>query len=144
MTIILVDTHLILAIIYHVSRITYHVSRITYHVSRITYHVSRITYHVSRITYHKYIMEELNNFKEKPVIEYPCDWAYKVIVHTLDEMNQALRDILHTRRYHLRESHQSKQGKYVSFTLTVVVDSEEDRDGIYRALKMHECIVMVL
>lgn len=89
-------------------------------------------------------MENLNDFNEKPVIEYPCDWTYKIIVQDAQHMHLALDAILHTRSYQLSESHQSKKGNYVSFTLTVVVDAEEDRDGIYRALKDHPHVVMVL
>lgn len=89
-------------------------------------------------------MEHLNNFDEKPIILYPCDWVYKVIGRSQKEIQQAVKEVLHTRWHTLAESHHSAHKNFISFTLTVCVDDEADRDGVFHALKAHELIFFVL
>jgi len=89
-------------------------------------------------------MEILNERTEKLVLEYPCDWAYKLIASEKKALQKAIHDVIDTREHKLTHSNSSKSGKYVSMNLNLLVHNEEDRNFIYEALKAHSNIKMVL
>ena len=73
---------------------------------------------------------DLNNKKAK--IDYPTHWEYKVI---FDE--EKVKEIVKDREFKLVFSKFSKDKKYASYDLAVLVLSEEERLEIFSALK-HE------
>lgn len=78
---------------------------------------------------------DLNN--KKPKIDYPTHWEYKVIFNASDEAEAKVKDIVKDREFKLVFSKFSKDKKYASYDLTVLVLSEEERLEIFSALK-HE------
>ena len=102
-------------------------------------------------------MEILNDSEKKVVLEYPCNWCYKVIASEKAALEQAVRDVIDEREqkvnakgretslgYKLTPSNKSKSGKYTSMNLDMLVHNEDDRTFIFEALKKHEAIKMVL
>ncbi|MGF7404617.1 HP0495 family protein [Campylobacter concisus] len=78
---------------------------------------------------------DLNN--KKPKIDYPTHWEYKVIFDASDEAEAKVKDIVKDREFKLVFSKFSKDKKYASYDLAVLVLSEEERLEIFSALK-HE------
>ena len=78
---------------------------------------------------------DLNN--KKPKIDYPTHWEYKVIFDASDEAEAKVKDIVKDREFKLVFSKISKDKKYASYDLAVLVLSEEERLEIFSALK-HE------
>ena len=78
---------------------------------------------------------DLNN--KKPKIDYPTHWEYKVIFDASDEAEAKVKDIVKDREFKLVFSKFSKDKKYTSYDLAVLVLSEEERLEIFSALK-HE------
>ena len=78
---------------------------------------------------------DLNN--KKPKIDYPTHWEYKVIFDASDEVETKVKDIVKDREFKLVFSKFSKDKKYASYDLAVLVLSEEERLEIFSALK-HE------
>ena len=78
---------------------------------------------------------DLNNKKAK--IDYPTHWEYKVIFDASDEVEAKVKDIVKDREFKLVFSKFSKDKKYASYDLAVLVLSEEERLEIFSALK-HE------
>ena len=78
---------------------------------------------------------DLNNKKAK--IDYPTHWEYKVIFEASDEAEAKVKDIVKDREFKLVFSKFSKDKKYASYDLAVLVLSEEERLEIFSALK-HE------
>jgi len=89
-------------------------------------------------------MEILNDRQDKVVLEYPCNWAYKLIASEKQALEQAIKDVILEREHSLTHSNNSKTGKYVSMNLDILVHNEDDRNFIYEALKAHSNIKMVL
>ncbi|MGR3176782.1 MAG: HP0495 family protein [Candidatus Anammoxibacter sp.] len=77
-------------------------------------------------------------------LEYPCQWVYKVIGANQKLVQEAIDGIVKGKQCRIHHSHNSKTGKYSSFNLELTVESEEERDLIYRMLKNHTDIRMVL
>ena len=74
---------------------------------------------------------------KKPKIDYPTHWEYKVIFDASDEAEAKVKNIVKDREFKLVFSKFSKDKKYASYDLTVLVLSEEERLEIFSALK-HE------
>ena len=87
-------------------------------------------------------MIDLN--KEKLVLNYPCKWTYKVIGKNDQDIKKAVKEILDQREYTLKPSNSSKQGKFKSFTLDLLVHNDDDRKTLYDILCKHDKINMVL
>jgi uncharacterized protein len=89
-------------------------------------------------------MEIINDSDQKLVLEYPCNWCYKLIATERRALEQAVRDVISQREHKLTHSNSSKTGKYTSMNLDLLVHNEDDRTFIYEALKKHQDIIMVL
>jgi len=89
-------------------------------------------------------MEIINDNQKKVVLEYPCNWCYKVIATEEAALKQAIKDVIIEREHTLAPSNKSKTGKYISMNLDLLVHNEDDRTFIFDALKRHQDIKMVL
>ncbi len=85
---------------------------------------------------------------QKPQIQYPCDWGFKVIgmreESVRDAIMECMEGCLEDRRFEVGGSRQSGGGKYVSVSLMVRVESEEERNTLFQALADHEEIRIVI
>lgn len=81
---------------------------------------------------------------DKPQIDYPCPWPYKVIGADRAGIIAAVKQLLADKPFELQESHQSKQGTYTSFNLCVQVQNEAERDEIFQALNRIPTVKMVI
>jgi len=89
-------------------------------------------------------MEIINDNEKKVVLEYPCNWCYKVIATEEAALKKAISDVIDEREHTLAHSNKSKTGKYISMNLDLLVHNEDDRTFIFDALKRHQDIKMVL
>jgi putative lipoic acid-binding regulatory protein len=89
-------------------------------------------------------MEIINDRSEKLELDYPCNWAYKLIASEKEALQKAIHNVIQEREHKLTHSNNSKSGKYVSMNLELLVHNEDDRNFIYEALKAHSNIKMVL
>lgn len=77
----------------------------------------------------------LTDINEKPKIEYPTQWKYKIIFDAGDDEKAKVAQIMGDKEYSLSPSKSSKNDKYASFELSTVVDNEHERMQIFSALK---------
>ncbi len=80
----------------------------------------------------------------RPIVEYPCNWQYKLIGENETKVKEVINELLSHKSIILSKSKVSKQKKYTSFNLDVNVENEEERDRIFQLLKIQNEIVMVL
>ncbi len=81
---------------------------------------------------------------DKPKIDYPCPWVYKVIGADAAALHAAVDEAIGEQAYTIAASNTSRTGKYVSMRVEVVVRDEENRVGIFTALGEHPCVRIVL
>ena len=72
---------------------------------------------------------------EKPDIQYPCIWSYKIIGSDRARITDTIPVVLEDFEYTLSESRQSKTGKFTSFHVSMRVNSEKERNTIFNILK---------
>lgn len=86
----------------------------------------------------------LDSNSERPEIQYPCEWTYKVIGINPEKIISAIEKSSLNLDYDITPSNISSNGKYCSLNFKLEVTSEAARDLIYEKLKKHPDIVMVL
>ena len=90
--------------------------------------------------------------QQKPVVEYPCPWGYKIIGPDEEAMRTAVTECLDShltrdsgeREFELGHSRTSKGGKYVSLNLKLTVQDQAERDTLFAALAQCPEILMVI
>ncbi|OCL88470.1 hypothetical protein AAX26_00151 [Aliarcobacter thereius] len=87
-------------------------------------------------------MIDLNQHKLE--LEYPCSWEYKLVVLENCNVKQIVKQIILEREHNIKESRTSSKGKFKSYTLKMLVHSDDDRTEIFKILGEHKEIKMVL
>ena len=77
-------------------------------------------------------------------LTYPCEWEYKVIVEIHIEIESVTFCVLGDREHAIKKSKISKNGKYQSHNISLLVHNDEDRHTIFEQLKKDENVKMVL
>ena len=85
-----------------------------------------------------------SNNKQRPDIEYPCEWKYKIIASNADDAVVSAEEAAKGFKYDITASNISKKGKYVSINLIVEVENEEERNLIFGKLEGDDKVVMVI
>lgn len=82
--------------------------------------------------------------KEKPKIDYPCPWLYKVIGADENDLRKAIEVVCGKDNLLISKSHTSSGGKYCSLNVEIVVESDENRLAYYQNLKNHAAVKVIL
>jgi putative lipoic acid-binding regulatory protein len=81
---------------------------------------------------------------EKPEIEYPCQWVYKIIGEDTKILKELIITACAPAEVDIAHSHSSSKGKYHSLNATLEVENETQRLQIYDLLKTHPAVKVVL
>lgn len=85
---------------------------------------------------------------DNSLLEFPCDFPVKVMGHAADDFDALVVEIVLRHVQNLPDGavqrRPSKQGTYVSVTVTVNAHSQAQLDNLYRELSGHARILMVL
>jgi len=84
------------------------------------------------------------NACEKPKIEYPCDWGYKIIGKDKMLLETAIFEVMGTRDYKTPTSNSSSKGKFHALSTACRVESQTDRDAIFQSFQNHVAVKMVI
>lgn len=79
----------------------------------------------------------------KPQIIYPTQWEYRVIGRDKEAIKAVIAKII-KKEYELKDGHHSSHGKFISVVVSVEVESEQERDSVFVALRNDEAVNMVL
>jgi putative lipoic acid-binding regulatory protein len=81
---------------------------------------------------------------ERPEIEYPCTWVYKVIGSDCSLLKEVIVSACSPLEVQISHSHSSSKGKYHSLNAELEVPSEEVRLVVYDKLKNNPAVKIVL
>lgn len=82
--------------------------------------------------------------QERPQIDYPCPWTYKVIGENRAMLREVIALACHPHAVIISDSHSSSRGKYHSLNAELVVPDEVVRLRIYETLKNSDVVKIVL
>ena len=85
---------------------------------------------------------------QKPLLTFPCEFPMKIMGRREDGFAQLVSEIVlrHAPDFDPAtiEMRSSKQGRYLSLTVTIQAQSREQLDALYSELSSHPMILMVL
>jgi putative lipoic acid-binding regulatory protein len=85
-----------------------------------------------------------NNEAQKPVMEYPCPWIYKIIGEDQEKLKTAAAQVMRDQDYTVSLSSSSAKGKYHCLNVQVLVPSEAVRLALYESLRNHPSVIVIL
>ena len=86
----------------------------------------------------------MNLDERRPDIDYPTRWQYKIIGSDVNEMLSAVAESIKGLDYEVTPSNVSKNEKYFSLNVSLIVPSEVVRDIIFQNLAKHPAIKIVI
>lgn len=81
---------------------------------------------------------------ERPSIEYPCRWEYRVIGEDADVLRLAVLEVVTGHEHAITPGHTSRHGRFVSLSVFVRVLDEDHRLSILRALSAQDAVKYLL
>ncbi len=84
------------------------------------------------------------NSEQRPEIEYPCTWVYKVIGEDCSLLKDSIVSACSPIPVKISHSHTSSKGKYHSLNAEVEVPTEEIRLKVYETLKRCPAVKIIL
>ena len=82
--------------------------------------------------------------KTRPDIDYPTSWSYKLIGRDLDALITCVKEVMGEKKHTCTQGNASKTGKFHSYNTTCTVETEEDRNRIFKAFEDHKDVDMVI
>ena len=83
---------------------------------------------------------------DESVMKFPCSFPIKLMGRETAEFRQTVRELVEKHAGPLHddaiESSLSRNGRFVSVTITIVAESREQLDNIYRDATAHDDVIM--
>ena len=88
-----------------------------------------------------------NQTHEKPEINYPTQWGFKIIGRDKEKLLACIKEIMEQegdKVHECRLGNSSKTGKFHTYNASCTVDSEEERNRIFKYFSDHDDVEMVI
>jgi putative lipoic acid-binding regulatory protein len=82
--------------------------------------------------------------QEKPKIVYPTNWGFKIIGRDKDALHQVIKDTMGDKEHECTYANTSKGGKFHSYNASCSVETQEERDRLFKAFQDHDDVQMVI
>lgn len=86
----------------------------------------------------------LNRRGQKPDINYPCQWGYKIIGTEEAALRSAVTEVVQDVAHSVTPSNRSASGRYICLDVEILVLNEDQRLTIYEGLRRHPAVKIVL
>ncbi len=85
---------------------------------------------------------------DESLLEFPCEFPIKIMGRESDEFQDLARRLVEKHTGPLKDdavaTSLSRKGNFVSVTVTVTAESQQQLDDIYRELTAHDDVLMAL
>jgi len=84
---------------------------------------------------------------KRPEINYPTQWGFKIIGKDKEALEKCIKYIMKEtgdKEHTCRLGNQSKTGKFHAYNASCSVDSEEERNKIFKYFSDHDDVDMVI
>jgi putative lipoic acid-binding regulatory protein len=85
-----------------------------------------------------------NNTPTKPHIEYPTQWGFKLIGRDKDALLRCIKEAMGDKKHICSLGNSSKNGKFHTYNASCVVETEEERNRIFKYCQDHNDVDMVI
>jgi putative lipoic acid-binding regulatory protein len=84
------------------------------------------------------------NMPERPEIEYPTKWGFKIIGRDKEKLLACIKEAMGEKEHLCSIGNTSRTGKFTTYNASCTVDTEEERNRIFKYFSDHEDIEMVI
>jgi putative lipoic acid-binding regulatory protein len=82
--------------------------------------------------------------KTRPDIDYPTKWSYKIIGRDKEKLLACIKEIMGEKQHSCTIGNVSKNGKFTTYNANCTVETEEERNRIFKYFEDHDDIDMVI
>ncbi len=82
--------------------------------------------------------------QEKPTIEYPTSWGFKLIGRDKEALLACIKEAMGEKEHLCSLGNTSKTGKFSTYNASCTVDTEEERKRIFKYFEAHDDVDMVI
>ena len=82
--------------------------------------------------------------QEKPNIEYPTHWGFKLIGRDKDALLACIKEAMGEKEHLCSLGNPSRTGKFHSYNASCNVETEEERNKIFKYFEEHKDVNMVI
>ena len=82
--------------------------------------------------------------KTKPDITYPTQWGFKLIGKDKEKLLSCIKEIMQEKEHLCSLGNASSTGKFHSYNASCSVESEEERNKIFKFFEEHNDVNMVI
>jgi len=82
--------------------------------------------------------------QEKQQIDYPTQWGFKLIGKDKEALQACIKEVMGDKEHLCSTGNVSRNGKFHSYNASCSVESQEERDRIFKAFQEHDDIKMVI
>lgn len=90
----------------------------------------------------------MNESEEEPVLEFPCDFPIKMMGRDRPEFRDMARALIEQHAGKVQDdairTAMSRNGNFLSITITIKAQNQQQLDDIYRDLSSHDEILVAL
>ncbi len=84
------------------------------------------------------------NTQERPTIEYPTNWGFKLIGKDKDKLLACIKEAMGEKEHLCSLGNASRTGKFHSYNASCTVETEEERNKIFKYFEDHDDVDMVI
>ncbi|SFV90333.1 Proposed lipoate regulatory protein YbeD [hydrothermal vent metagenome] len=85
-----------------------------------------------------------NNTTQKPVIEYPTKWGFKIIGKDKEKLKACIKEVMGEKEHLCSVGNTSRTGKFTTYNASCVVESQEERDRLFKCFQDHNDVEIVI
>jgi len=85
-----------------------------------------------------------NNTPDKPTIEYPTDWGFKIIGRDKEKLKACIKEVMGDKEHLCSVGNASRTGKFHSYNTSCRVENAEERDRLFKCFQDHADVEMVI
>jgi len=82
--------------------------------------------------------------QERPDIEYPTNWGFKLIGRDKEALLACIKEAMGEKEHLCSLGNTSKTGKFTTYNASCSVESEEERNKIFKYFETHDDVEMVM
>jgi len=82
--------------------------------------------------------------QDKPKIEYPSNWGFKLIGRDKASLLACIKKVMGEKEHLCSFGNRSKTGKFHSYNASCIVESQEERNKIFKYFEEHDDVSMVI
>ena len=82
--------------------------------------------------------------KTKPDIDYPTNWGYKLIGRDKKKLLSCIKEAMGKKEHLCSLGNVSKTGKFTTYNASCTVETEEERNRIFKYFEEHDAVEMVI